>query len=397
MGIFSEIFEEWEKENYEEFFDEPESAYENPPFDIEDEGNEIDELASNIISKIIDSKKLSFIDDIKLNPRVQFRNQEFIMKYESLCDKFLKSKTVFIETSISNSLRKYELDFLKEQEKKHEDFIFELIHNDYVTFTRWLIHLLDLAYKDQILIAALNEFHLKDLLVIFFNNRKDHSELFQTFIKEALRYFLEKTTDMRNVKIIEVLIESLNFHELNLINEEYFEDSEIDSYAREYIKILEKLYNVYSRNQELIALDVKNDKEVKTNLFNSVRTFKFNESVEKLEILYNSLIDRGIIECSFDKFNYAFSGEKLEKPLNIKWLLKGKNKRINKASLFYFIDYLQLHNLIQFDSIFLYKIINKCFVDANGDEISGLKQSRYSSLKKPMQGDLIEKIVKQIL
>lgn len=122
----------------------------------------------------------------------------------------------------------------------------------------------------------------------------------------------------------------------------------------------------------------------------------------QLEFLHKQLIENSFIspDTLQDLVKGAFSGYKIIKPLNIKWIVKGKNKAVSKPSLFYFIDLLVRNQFIQVKSnSILYDKLKIIFVDHTGSPLKNLRQSNQSNLNrvnKPSEAEKLDQIVSSI-
>ncbi|MGB0883752.1 MAG: hypothetical protein ACPGTG_03435 [Flavobacteriales bacterium] len=123
-------------------------------------------------------------------------------------------------------------------------------------------------------------------------------------------------------------------------------------------------------------------------------SFKFLKP-EKLEILFQLMIENGLIESSKSDFFNAFSGQEVND--GIKWMVKGKNGYTSKTSLFHFLEQLidkkLLHPSILND-------LNKCakyvFRDSKGNFLKNLKVSRATASTKVSQEYVITSILSDI-
>jgi len=118
----------------------------------------------------------------------------------------------------------------------------------------------------------------------------------------------------------------------------------------------------------------------KQNIYSS---FKWIGNSEQLQKLHQSMISKGFIDpyVELEYFQSVFDQSMLNKPLEIKWLVLGKNKLTSKPSLFYFYDQLVRAELIQEieSNGTLYKMLENIFVDHNGNKLENLKVSKSNS------------------
>jgi len=102
-------------------------------------------------------------------------------------------------------------------------------------------------------------------------------------------------------------------------------------------------------------------------------------------LLHKQLTDAGFIpkETNLEVLRNAFNGSTQETALKIKWLDKGKNRKINKQTLFYLFNRLAEERIIAEDSdnkSFLQKL-NFVFVDDKGEPLRHLRVSNATSGK----------------
>lgn len=122
--------------------------------------------------------------------------------------------------------------------------------------------------------------------------------------------------------------------------------------------------------------------------------FKWNGTPEQLDRLYLGL-RKEIIECTKEEFLMAFSNIPIKSPLKIKWRLLGKNGRVSKVSILFFLDKLMKKGLIpNLNNTPLFNIIERVFVDLNDKHVVNLKQSyKTSGNAKKSDQTMIEDII----
>lgn len=117
----------------------------------------------------------------------------------------------------------------------------------------------------------------------------------------------------------------------------------------------------------------------------------YEDKLKSIEDLHNLLIiEPAIIECDKQDFINAFSQRKVNKGIN--WCIKGKNRKISKSSLIYFIDKLINNDLID-DEIEYNKKIEYVFRDNLGKKLQNIKVSKSNYSKKPTDSERIDRII----
>ena len=119
-----------------------------------------------------------------------------------------------------------------------------------------------------------------------------------------------------------------------------------------------------------------------------ITTFKwnFNTYERPSTLLWQHLKVFKFIDESTDLvvFVNAFNGSYQEKPLKIRWTLKGKNQKVNKLQLFYLLNELSSKGLIEETKLnsALLKKIGFIFCDAEGGFLNNLENSYSDFLKQ---------------
>jgi hypothetical protein len=108
--------------------------------------------------------------------------------------------------------------------------------------------------------------------------------------------------------------------------------------------------------------------------YNPLNINRTNFPTVKIRELYQLLINNTtpFIEAEEAEFLNAFSGK--EFAVGIKWLVKGKNKKINKHSLFYLIEKLKKQNFIE-NPYCAKKILYALFREDNGEHFRNVQGS----------------------
>lgn len=125
-------------------------------------------------------------------------------------------------------------------------------------------------------------------------------------------------------------------------------------------------------------------------------SFNAEETKPVLKKLYSLLTTSPpLIECSETDFINAFTMRKVTH--GIKWLVSGKNNKISKSSLFYFIDRLNDDGYI---SLVPKNQLNKkteyLFRDSLGANLKNIRQSRNTATSNPAQRDRIDFILNNL-
>jgi len=156
------------------------------------------------------------------------------------------------------------------------------------------------------------------------------------------------------------------------------------------------------KNKELHILDFRQISDKRIKSFKWKSTVTFHEDMLKLHFY----LTKGRIiseEISPEMISNGFNGKILNKHLNIKWNVQGKNKMTSKSSLFLFLDELMEKGLIEKVDCKknhkpLYEKIAMIFVDKDGNSFSNLEVSRVESVKSdPVKSDIIKNIIKEML
>jgi len=136
----------------------------------------------------------------------------------------------------------------------------------------------------------------------------------------------------------------------------------------------------------------KNTQLSYTPSFNILPTTEKDQEQIITELYMNLTKSPSLISCSKEEFAKGFSGQELE--VGINWLVLGKNKQVNKVSLFYFIN--ELIKLKLIDSAIindLNKYVKYVFRDNNGKELKNLKQSKATISNNPSGFERLNKIL----
>ncbi|MGB3946893.1 MAG: hypothetical protein WBM13_02805 [Bacteroidia bacterium] len=137
---------------------------------------------------------------------------------------------------------------------------------------------------------------------------------------------------------------------------------------------------------------------------NTSKAFKWigQNSDAQLKFLHKELIKNKFIasDTPIDSFNSAYSGNEILKPLNIKWIAKGKNKIVSKSALFHFIDLLAKNSFIDIKETLnngdLYSKLANIFSDDKGIPLKNLKQTNAQRTQRPIEGDMLNNIILSI-
>ena len=135
----------------------------------------------------------------------------------------------------------------------------------------------------------------------------------------------------------------------------------------------------------------------KTNIYSFNILPNANESqISKIERLYLLLNESpALINSEREEFINAFSGNEVN--LGVRWLVKGKNKKTSKVSLFYFISQLiDNSHLERYIITEQSRYISKVFKDSEGNELRNLKQSKSTMSSSPAQAERIDNIINQL-
>jgi len=231
----------------------------------------------------------------------------------------------------------------------------------------------------------------------------------QVLLHEGKEYKPTFYLDKYNLKLNSVL------HKKDL--EEISDNHYIPLIGKIFYWLKESLANFMIELEEFISengiIIVKEDKptqlENKIELRDRIKSFKWlnNKGINKDMFYLHILLEQyGIIEQHSENLfllKKAFSGEVLLSPLNIKWIIKGKNQHTSKPSLFYFIEELEQNELIERvydleDNTPLYKKIQMIFVDHEGNAFTNLSVSRSAgTTSSPAKESEIKTIIKQLL
>jgi hypothetical protein len=170
-----------------------------------------------------------------------------------------------------------------------------------------------------------------------------------------------------------------------------------------YPMIAEKLNQIKEFLKESVNTPKEGNKATKNvKAEKKIKRFKWlNNFNENMLLLYSSLESEKLIQTDFNTFCKAFDNTDINSPLNIKWLVIGKNKDKDKSSLFYLIEQLEEKKFIEEDLSpnhgLLYKRIRKTFVDKDGNPFQNLPESKKQAEKsRPEKGDIIDSIIKKL-
>ena len=183
------------------------------------------------------------------------------------------------------------------------------------------------------------------------------------------------------------------------------------AFAESHKRSLEK--QVQKINKNRINTDLGTKLDLSQTLFHEIitRSFQWKRKVlfnRDILLLFELLTQSEIIpkNTDFNDFIFAFSGEILQRPLRIKWLITGKNKQTSKSSLFHFISRLEDFKLIENKDWIknnympLYQKISGIFVDKDNNmfTIDGLKSSRSQGILSDCAKQAeIEKIIAKVV
>jgi hypothetical protein len=150
-------------------------------------------------------------------------------------------------------------------------------------------------------------------------------------------------------------------------------------------EVTEEIQKILGKNQ---PVNNNEGKKLDTNTTKGIISFKWiNASTPKTVVLYDELTKKGYIkeDTNPELLSKAFTGVILSEPLNIRWIKKGRNGKVNKSALYALIDTLQEKSLIEkFDgtnNTKLFQTIDMIFVDKDGNQLKNHPVSYNQSIK----------------
>ena len=102
---------------------------------------------------------------------------------------------------------------------------------------------------------------------------------------------------------------------------------------------------------------------------------------------------------SLETFHNAFNGSSQEKPLNIRWTLKGRNQQVNKLQIFYLLNKLAEAYFIEIpvEHSILFDRVGFIFCDAEGSQLNHLDVSYSDSLKHANDNNADQRVIDDIV
>ncbi|MPL56821.1 hypothetical protein SDC9_02311 [bioreactor metagenome] len=201
---------------------------------------------------------------------------------------------------------------------------------------------------------------------------------------------------------------------------ELFELSKNNKNPNGFLKLLSKKFEIFTYKANLesgIKLNIIPFLEETKSKFDKVKNFKDfgnlklslkinsfswfgknkDENIIQIKKLYELLTENpALIECSEEEFLNAFSNKEVK--VGIRWLVKGKNGKFSKSSLFYLLDKLfELELLEDFPQYDLNSKISYIFRDNNGEHIQNIRQSKLARSSNPAMSERIDKIFEDLV
>ena len=211
---------------------------------------------------------------------------------------------------------------------------------------------------------------------------------------------INKPTQTNACLYINVLFGILNYLLIEINNNRTYEKYPQTFTAIKYfVFFIYKKYNLFNplipsdiqkAFPELLITNENQEPENLKSVDEDIFAFKWLYPLEKtyrLNTLLLYSLNKGFIckSTTEEQISKAFSGDKLDNRLNIKWIENGKGQSINKYALFYLLEKLSTEGLIEpiTFNINTYRRINYIFCDKYLNQINNMAQSYWKYKKAP--------------